>query len=542
MLKAKNLSKVAWVKFKGQVGTIAKCLSWLWLIMGYLLDIWYQLVPGKWIIDSDLAAEMILANMLNQERTIISENWFYSTELRVFNLQWFYRIGLLIFPDNWNYARTFAMAVFLLLVVAVWLFFMKACNAGRYGVWIAAFAIWPFGFWYHFLATYGGYYFVFHIFLLAVFGIIVLLSSRECIKSKKILLILLGCALSLASGLNGPRLAMIFFAPMCLAVVAAILLDIRKESVSKWAQIKTEKVEKLRYLIYTFLFTCFNVLGYGINSVILYKKYTFESQGGILWYVNSDTEIPDVFMDFIQLFGFRGGVKVFSFDGIASALGFAVGLFIIYSVIRLYKNYFSLNQCDQMVYIASISAIVVMAVSFCYMDHTYTDNYWLPVVPFGIMLIYLELKTDVFTLAGMKKALIVTITISVSVSSLSTVKLAIKEPLRGKKGLYEVAMWLEESGYTKGMAEFWNCQCITEMTNGKIEMWSLRTENSTTFEKWLQDKSHVNPPTGKVFFLLGGTYEKTKENSKVVNGGGVLVYGDDRYTVYEFDDVSWMEE
>ena len=112
---------------KNKYRIIPVLASWLWLIAGFVLDIWYQLVPGEWIIDSDLAAEMVLADMLNKEGSIISTNWFYSTEIKVFNLQWFYRIGLLIFPDNWTYARTFSMALVLLVVIAAWMFFMHAC-------------------------------------------------------------------------------------------------------------------------------------------------------------------------------------------------------------------------------------------------------------------------------------------------------------------------------------------------------------------------------------------------------------------------------
>lgn len=91
-------------------------------------------------------------------------------------------------------------------------------------------------------------------------------------------------------------------------------------------------------------------------------------------------------------------------------------------------------------------------------------------------------------------------------------------------------------------AEFWKSQCITEMTNGKIEMWSLRKEENSTFYHWLQDTSHINPPEGKVVLILGGTSDETKENPNVLAGNGVLVYDDERYSVYEFDDVSWMEE
>lgn len=222
-------------------GVLFSFLSWVWLIIGYVFNIWYQLVPGKWIIDSDLAAEMVLANMLNNERSILSPNWFYSTELRVFNLQWFYRIGLLIFPNNWTYARTLAMAFFYIVVIAAWLFLMNACKTGRFGVWAAAFLIWPFGFKHHFYSIYGGYYFVFPIFSFLILGIIFLLARERSSQIKKILLVFIGSVLSIASGLNGPRQIMSFFAPLCLAVIAALYIDIKKEAITQWKLIRTEK-------------------------------------------------------------------------------------------------------------------------------------------------------------------------------------------------------------------------------------------------------------------------------------------------------------
>ena len=37
-------------------------LPWLWLAAGYGLDLWFQLVPGRWMVDSDMASEMMLSN------------------------------------------------------------------------------------------------------------------------------------------------------------------------------------------------------------------------------------------------------------------------------------------------------------------------------------------------------------------------------------------------------------------------------------------------------------------------------------------------
>ena len=69
----------------GVLHALWRWLPWLWIAGGYLFDLWYQIVPGKWIVDSDLASEMILSDLLNREGSIISQNWFYSTELKVVN-------------------------------------------------------------------------------------------------------------------------------------------------------------------------------------------------------------------------------------------------------------------------------------------------------------------------------------------------------------------------------------------------------------------------------------------------------------------------
>ena len=84
----------------GALHRLWQALPWLWMVAAYLFDLWYQLVPGKWIVDSDLASAMILSDLLNKEGSIISHNWIYSTELMVVNLQWFSRLWLLLFPDD----------------------------------------------------------------------------------------------------------------------------------------------------------------------------------------------------------------------------------------------------------------------------------------------------------------------------------------------------------------------------------------------------------------------------------------------------------
>ena len=204
----------------GVLHKLWQSLPWLWMAAAYLTDLWYQLVPGRWIVDSDLASEMILADLLNREGSVISHNWFYSTELKVVNLQWFYRLGLLLFPDDWHLARTFGMAIALALYAAAMLFFVKCAGLGRPGLWMVGTLLWPFGQHYLVYAIYGGYYLVYTFFYMLVLALV--LRSLTADKKHCALQWLLACLITAVAGMNGVKQLMVFHAPLCLA--AAVLL------------------------------------------------------------------------------------------------------------------------------------------------------------------------------------------------------------------------------------------------------------------------------------------------------------------------------
>ena len=62
----------------------------LWIIIGILVNTIFVCVYGSRMVDSDMSVEMILADFLNETHSIISKDFFYTTELRVFNIQWLF--------------------------------------------------------------------------------------------------------------------------------------------------------------------------------------------------------------------------------------------------------------------------------------------------------------------------------------------------------------------------------------------------------------------------------------------------------------------
>ena len=104
--------------------TMMRLLPWLLLAAAFALSVGYYALYGAHNLNADDSSEMVLAAQLNEEGTFLSENWLYSTELRVVSPVPLYQLGLRLF-DSWHAARTFAIAVVLLCIIASSLFMMR---------------------------------------------------------------------------------------------------------------------------------------------------------------------------------------------------------------------------------------------------------------------------------------------------------------------------------------------------------------------------------------------------------------------------------
>ncbi len=292
-------------------------IPWLWMFAGFLYDMWYQIYPGKWILDSDLAAEMVLAAKLNEEGGILSKDWLYSTELRAFQSQWFYRIGLLIFPDNWHCARIVASALMLILLAALVLMFTYLIGMGKYGVWCTAILMWPFGRWYLVYALYGTYYIIYMMFSLVIFSTLLLLNKVK--GPKKYLLYPLGMFFSFAAGVNGIKQTLVFFGPLLFAAFLLVFFAIRDRKPVTYKEMFSTCRNEIRILIHSVFFTICNLAGYLLNSLVLSQIYSFESFGESKWAWELPNRLGDVWMDFFLLFGYY---KLKAVDSVASFKNF----------------------------------------------------------------------------------------------------------------------------------------------------------------------------------------------------------------------------
>ena len=519
----------------GALHKVWQALPWLWMAAAYLFDLWYQLVPGKWIVDSDLASEMILSDLLNKEGTIISHNWFYSTELKVVNLQWFYRLGLLIFPNDWHLARTFGMAITLALFAAAMLFFVKCAGLGRAGLWMVGTLLWPFGQHYLVYAIYGGYYLVYTFFYMLVLALV--LRSLNADKKHCALQWVLACVITAVAGMNGVKQLMVFHAPLCLAAAILLVLALHSCGKTDWKAALDACRKEVRLLAASLVTAVAAAAGYFVSNAVLSRMYDFKSYNFIVWNRDEDWFTLDrILMDFFHEFGYENGSGVFHFGGIAAAVGLLLGCWMFFCIVRLLLRLDKLERNDKLLVLLLVAMLAVCGVAYTYF-HEYYLYFWLMNMPVAIAVMAVEIKTEDFHILGARQLLGVGLAACFTLCAVSTVRQEQEHPYLAHKGLNTAAEWLVDNGYTQGYSTFWNGNAMTELTSGKLEVWTLQSLDRDDVPNWLQPKSHLTTDPEHPFLLIDTEMDGPAENAKLIQYGDCTeVYNDGRYVIYDFAD------
>ena len=519
----------------GALHKVWQALPWLWMAAAYLFDLWYQLVPGKWIVDSDLASEMILSDLLNKEGTIISHNWFYSTELKVVNLQWFYRLGLRIFPNDWHLARTFGMAITLALFAAAMLFFVKCAGLGRAGLWMVGTLLWPFGQHYLVYAIYGGYYLVYTFFYMLVLALV--LRSLNADKKHCALQWVLACVITAVAGMNGVKQLMVFHAPLCLAAAILLVLALHSCGKTNWKAALDASRKEVRLFAASLVTAVAAAAGYFVSNAVLSRMYDFKSYNFIVWNRDEDWFTLDrILMDFFHEFGYENGSGVFHFGGIAAAVGLLLGCWMFFCIVRLLLRLDKLERNDKLLVLLLVAMLAVCGVAYTYF-HEYYLYFWLMNMPVAIAVMAVEIKTEDFHILGARQLLGVGLAACFTLCAVSTVRQEQEHPYLAHKGLNTAAEWLVDNGYTQGYSTFWNGNAMTELTSGKLEVWTLQSLDRDDVPNWLQPKSHLTTDPEHPFLLIDTETDGPAESAKLIQYGDCTeVYNDGRYVIYDFAD------
>ena len=514
-------------------------LPWVWLVLAYCITLGVLIVRGEGYIDSDMGGEMILADLLNQERDLLlSKNWGYSTEIRVFYLQLIYRITLLIFPHNWFAARMLGQAVWLLLLVLCMLYAGHTLGLRSCGVWAAAALICPFGSDHLLFSLLGGFYIPHMILMLLSFALAIQFMQNSGKKlSIRLALLFLLALVSFINGLGSLKGLMVIYLPMLMAAALALAFSIHSGPVSV-------RSAEFRFLIGAVVSAASAAAGYLVNSVVLAVRYDFMNQNGLTWGKLDFNAFLDSIAGFLSLLGFPHG-NVMSIYGILGAFFFVIVAAVLFSIAFLLRNYRSLSFSIQLLLVTFLCSVLVQASIFSFTENILNgvvSYWWLTTIPMVFLLLQAAWQHFSFRLpAGRLLCAAAFMLCMVFVSIASTHTYFTSDSYRVVPEMKPAEEWLLENGYREGYALFWKANVLTEWSSGQLDMRVVDGYHLDVTEphSWLEKHSHQTPPKGKVFLLVTASELWGAHKESIRNDYNVY-WDENDYLIMAFDSYDEM--
>lgn len=512
-----------------------KAFPWVWLVLAFTVTMGMLWTHGRAYIDSDIASDLMLANLLNETGTLVTDQWWYSTELRVVYLQMFWRIGLLLFPNDWYSAQMFGQVLWMLALIAAYFYVGRGLHLRGCGVWGAAALCCPFGGWYLWYGPFGGAYLPYMVYTLLLFGLIVHLLQPAS-RVRRIMQWGLLAVLSLIFGLTSIKILMAVGLPMIVAVAAFYAYNLHKGRFEAAHQ----------YLpVLPAALVCFGGLavGYVLNSKVLATMFSYGDFNQSVWGPLSPNALLKVFGDFLSLFGFAQDnyfhfdIPLFSLNGVLHVCSLGLALALVCSVIYLLYRLAGLTPLHCLTVLYFVAAVLVQGCIFAFTAASFADaKYWLTIAPMIFVLMELAFQTFPFRLSLMRPVVGMAFCLLVLGSSVSSWGIFFSHPPHGDPELYQICNVLLEHGYTKGFTTFWSGDVLTEWSNGEIEVWVTKKSSTLGLNKWLQKVDHETPPEGPVF-LLASDYELETQNiSALLEQNETLEVPSEKYNVILFAD------
>lgn len=496
--------------------------GWGLLAVFYACDVAFMWIKGRKIIDSDASSEMLLASLLNKEGRFITTSWYYSTELRIVNNQPIYQLALKLFPDNWHTARVFAVALLLIILIVSILVFSKCIGHFQSGLYVACAVICPICPYYASHIPFKSHYIPYLLVTMITLACVSAASVAEGLFRRSTLC-MLAAMLACASCLNGIRMLMVCYVPLFAAAV--VLLCLFREDRRYW-----------RVFVMSCIFLVAGGMGFLVNSRVLSKVFSFANYSVSTLKGFTAHGLFITIQNLVTLYGgWReyADIRVMSLFGVAYYWGLLIFLAVLCSLVFFARHIKELSFGEALLTAFSVMLFFCLLLTLSQIDPTEgAKPYWIPFVPFSFFFPVLYLER-----IG-KKFVRTAFTASFLMCALYTAKYPYVKQFPAGERLINVAQWLTDNGVIRGAATFWNSNVLTELSDGKIEMWTVQNSSLPELDayEWLQECRHTDLPE-MPFFLLIDQSDKNVGQFTEERWSEYVVYEEGPFIIFLFDSI-----
>lgn len=506
--------------------------SWIVLILVFAGLVVYMSVHVTDLLDADMSSELVLGELLSQSGGILSNQWYYSTELRVLNTQLVYSFFFHLF-DDWQTVRILGNVTLYLLLLGSYFFFCKRLKISRYFPLSAAVMLLPLSAPYFYILLYGTYYIPRVSMMFLILGSILPIVGETRRSAGLIAIAILACLLSLALGLEGARMLLVLFVPLSILVGSELIGRVFSRNLRTWQERKLALGQSgfMPFLGTAFIACVMAVTGYVINKLVFARIYPSEPFGELTLKLTLGS-IRGTLYNQQHLIGYSELSFVFS-----AVIWISAGLLFAWYLLR--KGEKSLPKL-RFIWLNVISWACYT--TFCCVFFIGQVEWHM--VPVGILFI----PGVVIALSEVR---IKPVLLRILVAGLSLYLLFVsyqgyslfpgwhhREGIRTNESFRLVRDTLVEKGYQSGYATFWNANILTELSDGRIEVWCVEAFDEATTKhpdvyQWLQLKAHdTELPRGKSFVIWAAD-EYAVYGAQSFSYLGEIIFQDDAFVVFD---------
>ncbi|MDD6571935.1 MAG: hypothetical protein PUF12_06025 [Thermoflexaceae bacterium] len=501
----------------------------LWMIAVTVLNYFCS----SHVINSDMSAEMVVANELAKTNKLFTTQWFYSTEIYFIHMQtacafWFK------FFHSWSVVRTLANLTFLTGLLFSYLYAMKPLKLSKKSVYLSSlFLFIPYSMEYLYIVHTGTSYTPHFIVLFLAMGLILRLFSQRSRRN-----LILYILVSFYAGICGIRFMTIFAIPVVLAFLLKIVIENQESGISLF-RADTYKKPAVYIPLLGFVICLAGVL---VNSQILTKFISVGSTNDLLMNQFNGMgilgKLDTLIIDILRLFGYYDFTTLTTLSGFASIAAVVILVALVMIVIVLLRNYKSFSDSCRYCIVLFLMSFFTNTFIFVFIAGTYVPRFYMPSLVLLAPCIAMFLNEKKLMSHDFNKLVAILLMIAMNISGISLcytwAKVDLNAPFK------EVVNYLEENDLTFGLTTFWNTGVVNELSDGRVECVNIRDEDITqinpwlTFKKYLRSENWKNVSSDSIFILLdGGQYENFAEHPMIQ--AGTQVYDQNGYVIVVYD-------
>ena len=477
----------------------------------------------EYLMDDDIATEIMLAKECWLAKTFLPRTWHYSTELRILQAELF-AAPLFAFTQNYMVVKAISALLSSLCLPASLYFLLSVLEIKK--MWkkllfcllvfgpasVESWEYVQYGNWYAFHTAIGFLY----------FGLFFGLVAKEYSARKTAVFECLFYALAFLMGLTSLRYLVQFIGPLFIVYVLTLL----SKTMKKGENMSIRKFWGEKSVMYSALGCAIAFVAFLMNQIVLSRFYTF-SFTGTFEFGQLGAPLGRYLCYFIELMGYRSNVSVLSPSGIVNVLIFVAALTFILCAIDFLRH--SKSQKRRMVVVYAFVALAINFVATICFDES---SFYYLIVSFWWILPCTAIFSEDDGVFSLKRiALVFSLSVSVFTATFFTYGyISIRDKCAEVRN---VADFLEKNGYGIGFARN-DGAIVTSLTNGNVEVGHVYYKK----RKFLTSKRFYDPSykaDEKAFLLI--SEDDFKKYPELFNLEYCQkVYKDNFYTVFEFRD------